>query len=154
MAYRTWITMTSPTPLIFRYHLPLTRMSQIDESIMKKNTHTHGDGREGRKGSSDVSIPCIENCLALPSTQGAAPEYPTHPPWPQHAFYTVIRSCRVSAKFSTCTVMSVNGTLDEDKMRRFKGECAHFSFNKCPIYTHDGASVKFSTNSNKTDNSV
>ncbi len=29
----------------------------------------------------------------------------------------------------------------EDKMRRFKGECAHFSFKKCPIYTHDGASA-------------
>ncbi len=43
--------------------------------------------------------------------------------------------------------MSVNGTLVEDKMRRFKGECAHFSFN-------DGASAKFSTNSHETDNSV
>jgi hypothetical protein len=31
----------------------------------------------------------------------------------------------------------------EDKMRRFKGECAHFCFKKCPIYTHYGASVKF-----------
>jgi hypothetical protein len=50
--------------------------------------------------------------------------------------------------------MSVNGTLAEDKMRRFKGECAHFSFNKCPIYTHDGASDKFSTNSHETDKSV
>jgi hypothetical protein len=30
----------------------------------------------------------------------------------------------------------------------------HFSFNKYPIYTHDGASAKFSTNSHKTDNSV
>jgi hypothetical protein len=45
-------------------------------------------------------------------------------------------------------------TLIEDKMRRFKSECAHFSFNKCPIYTHDDASTKFSTNSHKTDNSV
>jgi hypothetical protein len=36
-------------------------------------------------------------------------------------------------------------------MRRFKGECAHFVFNKCPIYTHDGASAKFSTNSHETD---
>ncbi len=43
--------------------------------------------------------------------------------------------------------MSINGTLVEDKMRRFKGECEHFIFNKCPIYTHDGASAKFSTNS-------
>ena len=50
--------------------------------------------------------------------------------------------------------MSVNGTLVEDKMRRFKGECEHFRFNKCPIYTHDGASSKYSTNSQETDNSV
>jgi hypothetical protein len=26
--------------------------------------------------------------------------------------------------------VSVNGTLVEDKKRGFKGECAHFSFNK------------------------
>ncbi len=47
--------------------------------------------------------------------------------------------------------MSVNGTLVEDTMRRFKGECAHFSFNKCPICTDDGTSAKFSTNSHETD---
>ncbi len=68
--------------------------------------------------------------------------------------YTVIRFLWVSAKFSTCTVVRVNGTLVEDKMRRFKGECEHFRFNKCPIYTHDGASGKFSTNSQEMDNSV
>ncbi len=67
---------------------------------------------------------------------------------------TVIRFLWVSAKFGTCTVVSLNGTLVEDKMRRFKGECAHFSFNKCPIYTHDGAGAKFSTNSHETDYSV
>ncbi len=50
--------------------------------------------------------------------------------------------------------MIVNGTLVEDKMRGFKGECAHFSFITYPIYTHDGASAKFSTNSQETDNSV
>ncbi len=50
--------------------------------------------------------------------------------------------------------MSVNGTVVEDKMLGFKSECAHFSFNKCPIYTHDGTSAKFSTNSQETDNSV
>ncbi len=50
--------------------------------------------------------------------------------------------------------MIINGTLVEDKMRGFKGECAHFSFNKHPIYTHDGASAKFSTNSHETDNSA
>ncbi len=66
---------------------------------------------------------------------------------------TVIRFLWVSAKFSTCTVVRVNGTLVEDKMRRFKGECEHFSFNKCPIYTHDGASAKFTTNSQEMDNS-
>ncbi len=27
----------------------------------------------------------------------------------------------------------------------------HFIFNKCPIYTHDGESANFSTNSHKTD---
>jgi hypothetical protein len=50
--------------------------------------------------------------------------------------------------------VSVNGTLVEDKTRRFKGECAQCSFNKCPIYIRDGASAKFSTNSHETDNSV
>jgi hypothetical protein len=39
-------------------------------------------------------------------------------------------------------------------MRRFKGECEHFRFNKCPIYTHDSTSAKFSTNSQEMDNSV
>ncbi len=39
--------------------------------------------------------------------------------------------------------MSVNGTLVKDKMRRIKGECAHFSFSKCHIYTDDGASAKW-----------
>jgi hypothetical protein len=34
------------------------------------------------------------------------------------------------------------------------GECAHFSCNKCPIYTLDGAGAKFGTNSHETDNSV
>ncbi len=44
--------------------------------------------------------------------------------------------------------------LVEDKMLRFKGECAYFSFNKCPIWTHYGASAKFSTNSHEIDYSV
>jgi hypothetical protein len=50
--------------------------------------------------------------------------------------------------------VSINGTLVEDKMRRFKGECPHFSFNKCPIYTHDGAGAELSTNSREMDNSA
>ncbi len=60
----------------------------------------------------------------------------------------------MSDKFGTGTV-SVNGTLVEAKKRTFTlesshFECALFSFNKCPIYTHDGASAKFSTNSHET----
>ncbi len=47
--------------------------------------------------------------------------------------------------------MSVNGILVEDKMHKFKGECAHFIFNKGPIETHDGASAKYSTNAHETD---
>ncbi len=65
--------------------------------------------------------------------------------------HTVIRFVWVSDKFGTCTVVSVNGTLAEDKMRGFKGESAHFSRNKCPIYTHDRASAKFISNSHETD---
>ncbi len=33
-------------------------------------------------------------------------------------------------------------------------ESTHFIFNKCPIYTNDGASAKFITNSHETDNST
>ncbi len=59
----------------------------------------------------------------------------------QRSTYTVIRFLRVSSKFGTCTVVRVYGTLVEDEMRRFKGECA-------------SASANFSTNSHETDNSV
>ena len=85
--------------------------------------------------------------------------YPRNPEEARKAFasdpheHTVILFVWVSAKFGTCTVVSVNGTLEdthEDKMGRFKGECAHFRFNKCPIYTYDGASAKYSTNSHET----
>ncbi len=68
--------------------------------------------------------------------------------------YTVNRFVWVSAKFGTCTVVSVNCTPVEDKMRWFEGECAHFSCSKCPIYTLDGARAKFSTNSLETVYSV
>ncbi len=60
----------------------------------------------------------------------------------------------VSAKFDTCTVVSVNGALVEVKMCTFTLESTHFIFNKCPICTHDGASVQFSTDSHETDFSV
>jgi hypothetical protein len=52
-----------------------------------------------------------------------------------------------SGKFGTCTVVSVMG-------HKLKIKCAQFSFNRCPFYTHDGASAKFSINSQETDNSV
>ncbi len=68
--------------------------------------------------------------------------------------YTVIRFLRVSAKFGTCTVVSVNGTLVEAKICTFILESTHFIFNKCLIYILDGASAKFSTNSHGTDYSV
>jgi hypothetical protein len=50
--------------------------------------------------------------------------------------------------------MSVNGTLVEAKLCTLTLESMHFIFNKCPIYTHDGASAKFSTNSHETDYSA
>jgi hypothetical protein len=65
--------------------------------------------------------------------------------------YTVLRSMWVSAKFVTCTV---KGTLVEAKMCTFTIESTHFFFNKCPIHTQDGASAKFSTNSQDPDYSV
>jgi hypothetical protein len=68
--------------------------------------------------------------------------------------YTVNCFVWVSAKFGTCTVVSVNETLVEEKMRRFKGEYAHFSCNKCLIYTLDSASAKFSTNSHECMNCI
>jgi hypothetical protein len=68
--------------------------------------------------------------------------------------HTVISFVWVSAIFGTCTVMSVNGILVESKMCTFTIESTHFIFNKCPIYTHDGTSAKFSTNSNETDYSA
>ncbi len=60
----------------------------------------------------------------------------------------------VSAIFGTSTVVSVHGTLAEAKMCTFTLESTHFIFKKCPSYTHDGASAKFSTNSLETDYSV
>jgi hypothetical protein len=48
--------------------------------------------------------------------------------------YTLLSiSCKVSAKFDTCTVVGINGTLVEDKMFTFAQECTHFIFTKSPI---------------------
>jgi hypothetical protein len=50
--------------------------------------------------------------------------------------------------------VSVNGSLVEAKLCIFTLESTHFIFNYCQIYTHDGASAKFSTNSQETDYSA
>ncbi len=68
---------------------------------------------------------------------------------PVNIKHTVIRFVWVSAKFGTCTVVNVYGTFVDDKMRRFKGECTHFSFNNCSIFTHNDACAKLSTNHTK-----
>ncbi len=53
--------------------------------------------------------------------------------WPGHNFvhraYTVIHFLWVSAKFGTCTVVSINGTLVDTKMFTFTLESTHFIFN-------------------------
>jgi hypothetical protein len=49
--------------------------------------------------------------------------------------HKVIRFVLVSAKFGTCTVVSVNGTLVAAKMCTFTLESTHFIFNKCPLYS-------------------
>jgi hypothetical protein len=72
----------------------------------------------------------------------------------EEGYYTVIRFVCVSAKFGTCTVVSVNGTLVESKLCTCTLESTHFIFNKCPIHTHGGASAKFGNNSHETDYSV
>jgi hypothetical protein len=54
------------------------------------------------------------------------------------------------AKFGTCTVESVNGTVVAAKMCTFTLESTHFIFNKCLLYTHDSASAKISINSHET----
>jgi hypothetical protein len=49
--------------------------------------------------------------------------------------------------------MSVNGTFVEEEKcvdSRVNMHIVLYSFNKCPIYGHDGASAKFSTNSHET----
>jgi hypothetical protein len=50
--------------------------------------------------------------------------------------------------------VSVNGTPVEAKSNAFPLESTHFVFYLCPICTHDGASAKFSPNSQETAYSV
>ncbi len=69
-------------------------------------------------------------------------------------FFSWISFPQAPALSYTCTVVSVNGTPVEAKLCTFTFESTHFVFNLCPIYTHDGASAKFSTNSQETAYSV
>jgi hypothetical protein len=62
--------------------------------------------------------------------------------------------CNLSTTVMSVNGMSVNGTLVEATMFTFTLESTHFNLNLCPIYTHDSASAKFSTNSHETDYSV
>ncbi len=50
--------------------------------------------------------------------------------------------------------MGLNGTLVEAKMFTFTLEYTHFTFNKCPIVTHDSANAKFTTSWDETDYSA
>jgi hypothetical protein len=59
-----------------------------------------------------------------------------------------------STLLSVFRELVLNLELVEAKMCALPLESAHFIFNKCPFYTHDGTSVKFSTNSHETDYSV
>ncbi len=49
------------------------------------------------------------------------------------ALYTIIRFVSTSAKFSICTVMGLNETLLEDKMRKFKGGGEHLASTSVPF---------------------
>jgi hypothetical protein len=73
---------------------------------------------------------------------------------PSYICSTVIRFVKVRAQFGTFIVVSVNGTIVKAKMCTLSLESTRFIFNKSPIYTHDGASAKFSTNSHETDHSA
>jgi hypothetical protein len=66
-----------------------------------------------------------------------------------HALLSI--SCELVLNF---VFVSVKGTLVEDKMCTFTPESTRFVFNKCLIYTHDGANAKFGTNSHDADYSV
>ncbi len=65
---------------------------------------------------------------------------------------TVIRFVWFSAKFGTCTVVSVNGTLVEDKCMDSRVN-VHILASKSVPFTLTTVSAKFSTNSQETDNS-
>ncbi len=68
--------------------------------------------------------------------------------------YTVIRFVRVSPKFGTYTVVSVNETLLEDKMCTSLSNLLILSSTSVPVILTTGESAKFSTNMKETDYSV
>ena len=71
-----------------------------------------------------------------------------------HIFKSTLLSVSCELVPNLVLVPSVNGTLVKDKLCTFTLESTHFIFNKCTIYTHDGASAKLSTNSHETDYSA
>ncbi len=97
-------------------------------------------------------LPCCSGQWLVASLNRLEPQLELS--FANHRICTVIRFVRVSAKFGICTVVSVNETHVKAKMCTFTLESTHFIFNKCPIYTHDGASAKLSTNLQETDYSV
>ncbi len=95
--------------------------------------------------------------LSFPQSRQSAKPSPSRRNWDSPQPLTCRRQCLppwFRAKFDTCTVVNINGTLVEAKMCSFTIESTPFIFNKCLIYTHDGASAKFSTNSHETDYSA
>ncbi len=77
----------------------------------------------------------IAHSYMSPNGEGGVRCFSGFSQWIQLCTCIVIRFVWFSAKFGTGIVVSINGTLFEDKMRRFMGECAHFSFNKCLTLT-------------------
>jgi hypothetical protein len=57
--------------------------------------------------------------------------------------------CELELNLALAPIVSVNRTLVEAKLCTFTLECMLLIFNKCPIYTHDDASAKFSINSKR-----
>jgi hypothetical protein len=58
-----------------------------------------------------------------------------HPNSKGHLYYTVIPFVSISAKFGICTVVGLNGTLAEKKLKYAleTPKCAYFSFKYCPL---------------------
>ncbi len=68
------------------------------------------------------------------------------------AAHTVIRFVSISAKIWHLHHRGSEwDTPSKLKKHTWALECSYFSFNKCPIYTHDSAISKFSISLEETD---